>query len=329
MKRTALASALLAAFAATGIAHAEEAASPSGPFALENFTGSMALTNDYRSRGISNSDGPAIQGSIGWNYNGFVLGAWASNTEFSDSNIEIDYNAGYTWAWSGINFIVQGIYYTFPGEKSTRSEGLDPPGFDPTLTGGLSTTFPQPDAASGLFSNSGAPGLDQPFDTQTADIDADYFEINLGITKTFEAQLSPTLGFNYHYSPDYFGEDGESHHFGGAFGITLPGGLAPYVRGGYQDVEGDEFSAYFGTPDGYDWEYFQIGAAYPILGFTLDLSWVWVTEGGSCAGIGQPLCVFDGGFETFYNDYKYPAEGNTSYKDLTDDQIVFTISRTF
>ncbi|MGD9602028.1 MAG: TorF family putative porin [Gammaproteobacteria bacterium] len=328
MKRTALASAMFAALTASGVAHAEEAASPPpGPFALENFTGSVALTNDYRVRGISNSDGPAIQGGLSWSYNGFFLGVWGSNTEFSDANIEIDYNAGYGWEWAGMNFVVQGIYYTFPGEKSSRSEGLDPPGFDPTVTGGLSTTFPQPDPA--LFSNGGAAGLDQPFDTEIADIDADYFEVNLGITKTFDVQLSPTLGLNYHYSPDFFGEDGEGHHIGGALGLTLPGGLAPYVKGGHQEVEGDEFSSYFGTPDGYDWDYFQIGATYAVLGFTLDLSWVWVTEGGSCAGIGQPLCEFNGGFETFYNDYKYSAEGNTSYKDLTKDAVIFTITRTF
>lgn len=283
---------MLAALAVAGIAHAEEAAAPSGPFAMENFTGSMALTNDYVARGISNSDGPAIQGSIGWSYNGFLAGVWASNTEFSDGNVEIDFNGGYGWSWSGINFVVQGIYYMFPGEKSTRSEGLDPPGFDPAATGGVTTTFPQPDPA--LFSNGGAAGLDQPYDTELADIDADYWEINLGITKTFESQLSPTLGFNYNYSPDFFGEDGESHHVGGALSITLPFGLSPYAKGGYQTVEGDEFSAFFGTPDGYDWEYVQIGATYPLLGFTLDFSWAWSTEGGECAGIGQPLCEFDG-----------------------------------
>jgi len=334
MKRTALAGAILAAFASSGIAHAEEEAAgpPPGPFALENFTGSVALTNDYRVRGISNSDGPAIQGGLAWSYNGFFAGVWGSNTEFSDANIEIDYNAGYGFEWAGMNFVVQGIYYHFPGEDSDRSEGLDPPGFDPTVTGGLSIVFPGPEdtLANGdcVFSNCGT-GQVQPYSNgEIADIDADYFEINLGITKTFDVSLSPTLGFNYHYSPDFFGEDGESHHFGGALGLTLPGGLAPYVKGGHQDVEGDEFSAFFGTPDGYDWDYFQIGATYAVLGFTLDLSWVWVTEGGSCFGPGQPACAFNGGFETFYNDYPYPAE-NASYKDLTDDNIVFTITRAF
>ncbi|MGE0857929.1 MAG: TorF family putative porin [Gammaproteobacteria bacterium] len=329
MKRTALAAAVLAAIATSSAAHAEEAASaPSGGiFALENFTGSMALTSDYRNRGISNSDGPAIQGGITWSYNGMFVGVWGSNTEFSDSNIELDYNIGYGWQMYGLNFVVQGIYYHFPGEQSDRSQGLDPPGFDPTLSGGNSTTFPQP--LPGLFSNGGQPGLDQPYDTEIADINADYVEFNVGITKTFEMPLSPTLGFNYHFSPDFFGDDGDSHHFGGSLAITLPNGLSPYVKGGHQEVEGDEFSAYFGTPKGYNWEYFQVGAAYAVLGFTLDLSWVWVTPGGSCGAPTTELCEFNGGFKTFYNDYNYSTDGDTSYKDLTNSTFVFTVSRTF
>jgi len=315
MKRSSLATAILAALCAAGAAHAEEAAS-GGLLAPENFSSKVALTSDYRVRGISNSDGPAIQGSLDWSYNGFFVGAWASNTEFSDSNIEIDYYGGYGWAWAGLDFTVQGIYYTFPGEDSTLTEGFDPPGFDPTLP--PAPTFPAAPA-----------GQVQPYLGQLPDIDADYFEINLGIKKTFEVQLSPSIGVNYHYSPDFFGEDGESHHIGGSVGITLPFGLSPYVNGGYQTVEGDEYSAYFATPDGYNWEYVQIGATYEVVGFTLDLSWVWSTEGGSCGGLGQPGCQFNGGFETFYNDYKYTSEGNSSYKDLTNDTVVFTISRSF
>jgi hypothetical protein len=322
MKRTSLATAILAAFCAAGAAHAEEAAS-GGLFAPENFSASMALTNDYRVRGISNTDGPAISGSVDWSYQGFFVGAWASNTEFSDANIEIDYYGGYGWSWAGVDFTVQGIYYTYPGEDPRLTEGLDPPGFDPTIGG--PSPFPEPAA----FLNGGPPGAVQPFSGQLPDIDADFFEMNLGIAKTFDIAMSPSVGFNYHYSPDFFGEDGEGHHFGVSFGMTLPFGLAPYINYGHQTVEGDEFSAYFGTPDGYDWDYFQIGASYDIVGFTLDLSWVWVTEGGSCGGAGQQLCAWNGGFDTFYNDYSYAAEGNTSYKDLTDDAVVFKISRSF
>ncbi len=322
MKRSSLATAILAAFCAAGVAQAEEAAS-GGAFAAENFSATVKLASDYRARGISNSDGAAIQGSVDWGYNGFFLGAWASNTEFSDANIEIDYYGGYGWSWAGVDFTLQGIYYSFPGEDPKLTEGLDPPGFDPTIGG--PTAFPEPTA----FLNGGPVGAVQPFSGQLPDIDADYFEINIGVSKTFEMAWSPSVGVNYHYSPDFFGEDGDGHHVGLSFGFTLPFGLSPYINAGHQEVEGDEFSAYFGTPDGYDWDYFQIGASYDVVGFTLDLSWVWATPGGDCGGAGQQLCAWNGGMDTFYNDYSYAAEGNTSYKDLTDDEVVFTISRSF
>jgi len=309
MKRSSLATAVFAAMCAAGAAQAEDSA-PAGAFAAENFSATMRLASDYRARGISNSDGPAIQGSVDWGYNGFFLGAWASNTEFSDANIEIDYYGGYGWNWSGLDFTLQGIYYTFPGDESTQSEGLDPPGFDPIV--GV-VPFPAGTKYAG----------------QLPDIDTDYFEVNVGISKTFESTLSPSVGVNYHFSPDFFGEDGNSHHVGISLGFTLPVGISPYLNAGYQTVEGDEYSAYFFTPDGYDWEYFQIGATYDVVGFTMDLSYVYVTEGGECGAVGQAGCVFNGGFETFYNDYNYQAEGGTSYRDLTDDTVVFSISRSF
>jgi len=158
MKRSSLATAILAALCAAGAAQAEEAAS-GGLLAPENFSAKVALTSDYRVRGISNSDGPAIQGSLDWSYKGFFLGAWASNTEFSDANIEIDYYGGYGWAWAGVDFTVQGIYYTFPGEDSTLSEGLHPPGFDPL--------FPVPTFQAA------PPGQVHPFLGQLPELDAD------------------------------------------------------------------------------------------------------------------------------------------------------------
>lgn len=319
MKRSSLATAIIAAICATGVAQAEEAAS-GGAFAAENFSATVKLASDYRARGISNSDGAAIQGSVDWGYNGFFVGAWASNTEFSDSNIEIDYYGGYGWSWAGVDFTLQGIYYTFPGDNPRGGEGLDAPGNDPAFP---TAAFPEPNPA--LFLNTA--GAVQPFSGQLPDIEADYFEINVGVSKTFEMAWSPSVGVNYNYSPDYFGEDGDGHHVGLSFGFTLPFGLSPYINAGRQEVEGDEFSAYFATPDGYDWDYFQIGASYDVVGFTLDLSWVWATPGGDCNG-GTQLCAWNGGMDTFYNDYFYAADG-ASYKDLTDDEVVFTISRSF
>ena len=101
-------------------------------FAPENFTANATLASDYRFRGISNSDGFAMQGGFDWAFQGFSAGVWGSNTEFSDSNIEVDIYGGYGWTMSGIDMHVNLLYYMFPGESSRETEGLDPPGFDPS-----------------------------------------------------------------------------------------------------------------------------------------------------------------------------------------------------
>lgn len=111
---------------------ADDAAAPeeTGPFATGNFSSTIYFTNEYMFRGISNSDGPAIQGSVDWTYNGFFAGAWGSNTEFSDGNFEIDYYGGYRWSWSGLDMTLQGIYYTYPSEDQSSTEGFDPIGVE-------------------------------------------------------------------------------------------------------------------------------------------------------------------------------------------------------
>ncbi|MGH8596616.1 MAG: TorF family putative porin, partial [Gammaproteobacteria bacterium] len=147
MKRL-LTSATAMAFAALSAgALCEEAAAPeeTGPFASGNFSSTIYLTNEYMFRGISNSDGPAIQGSVDWTYNGFFVGAWASNTEFSDANFEIDYYGGYRWNWGDLGLTVQGIYYTYPSEDESGTEGLDPIGVEADygeLNVGASYVFP-------------------------------------------------------------------------------------------------------------------------------------------------------------------------------------------
>jgi len=255
------------ALAASGNALcAEEAPADTGPLAADNFSATLALMNDYLFRGISNSDGPAIQGSLDWAWNGFFVGAWASNTEFSDANIEIDYYAGYTWNWAGIDWTLQGIYYTFPGEEEDYSEGLDPG------TG----------------------------------VEADYGEINIGAAHAFEGLLAPTLGVNYYYSPDTFGEDGDNHTVEGNFGLTLPGDWGLYTNVGYTDFDGD-------LSGGYDYVYFNAGVTKTVLGFTLDLGYHGTDESSD--------------LEAVYVDEPLPGDHN--FRDLIDGKVVFTVSRTF
>lgn len=302
MNRSLLAAAVLATTCVAGTAQAQDAGAPAGPFADSNFSATAILTTDYRFRGISNSDGFAFQGSFDWNYQGFNLGVFGSNTVFSDNNIEIDLYGGYSWVWAGLNWRAQALYYMFPGEGASTSQGLDPPGFDPL-------TY---DGAEGFPS-----------------IKADYFEVSLGISKTFDTRFSPTVGLTYNYSPDFFGEDDVGQHIQLALSGEAGWGLIPYANVGYQDVSGGEYSDFFETPVGYDYWWYQVGLRKAVAGFTVDLSWVDTEGGGRCAGPGQPACVKNGGFETFYNDFPYPTAGGTSYRDLTTGSLVLTVSRTF
>lgn len=275
---TGVAALALAAFSASVLS--DEAAAPeeTGPFASGNFSSTLYLTNEYMFRGISNSDGPAVQGSMDWTYNGLFLGAWGSNTEFSDANIELDYYGGYRWSFSGIDMTLQGIYYTYPSEDDNDTEGLDPSG----------------------------------------GIEADYFEVNLGASHTFQGQLAPAISANYYYSPDTFGEDGDSHTVQGGFGLTLPSEIGFYANVGWNDTEGDRSSG-SGAPgalliplDGFEYVYFSVGVNKVLKGFKFDIGYHGTDESDS--------------LKNFYGPAAPPFE---NFRELIEGELVFTVSRSF
>lgn len=85
--------------------------------------GDVALTSDYRFRGISQSNtDAALQGSINLNHvSGAHAGVWGSSIDFNDdedATIELDYTAGYTFAVSDVAVDVGYIYYTYPNDGS-------------------------------------------------------------------------------------------------------------------------------------------------------------------------------------------------------------------
>jgi uncharacterized protein (TIGR02001 family) len=85
------------------------------------FSGNVALTTDYRFRGISQGDrSPAIQGGFDVDLgNGFSAGTWASNVTFSGAAIEIDYYAGYGGSINDdIDYSVGFIWYNYPEDDS-------------------------------------------------------------------------------------------------------------------------------------------------------------------------------------------------------------------
>lgn len=105
----------LMALAATGLASAYE------------FSGNVALSSDYRFRGISQIDkSPAISGGFDISFDsGWYAGTWASNVgTWSNGAIEIDYYGGYAFDLTDALGADLGVlYYNYP--KDGNSPDLD------------------------------------------------------------------------------------------------------------------------------------------------------------------------------------------------------------
>ncbi len=113
MKKLTLFSALLA----TAIPYAVSAEENAWDGKL---TGSVGFVSDYVFRGISQTaEAPAVQGNIDYVMNnGFKLGTWGSNVDFSDASLEMDFYGSYTHSldqWTAETGIV---YYTYPGANA-------------------------------------------------------------------------------------------------------------------------------------------------------------------------------------------------------------------
>lgn len=90
-----------------------------GPFAKQNFTGTLWWTTDYMFRGISNTrNHPAVQGEMDWTYEGFYLSGWMSNTEFQTAHLETDGYFGYRFNAGMFAFDFGGLYYGYPGGRN-------------------------------------------------------------------------------------------------------------------------------------------------------------------------------------------------------------------
>ena len=90
------------------------------------FAGNVALTTDYRFRGISQGDrSPAIQGGFDLaTESGFYVGTWASNVTFSGASIELDIYGGFAGDISeSTSYDVGVLYYAYPEDDSTELSG--------------------------------------------------------------------------------------------------------------------------------------------------------------------------------------------------------------
>ena len=135
------------------------------------------------------------------------------------------------------------------------------------------------------------------------DPDKTFVEGHLGADYTFKAlPLTPKLFAAYYYSPDTFGEDGQSHYASGKLALTLPYEFTLYGLVGYQWVQGDKTTGHGrgeNGENGYDYVHYMIGVSRPVLGFVLDL---------------------------YYSD-----TDNESYlgRSTADERVVFSITKAF
>ncbi|MDP3495005.1 MAG: TorF family putative porin [Hyphomonadaceae bacterium] len=102
------------------------AATAAPAFAQEvTVTGNIALATDYAYRGISQSDGPAVQGGFdaAFGDSGFYLGTWASNINFGGgSDLELDVYGGYKFALGGVAMDVGVLGYLYPNAQDDGAE---------------------------------------------------------------------------------------------------------------------------------------------------------------------------------------------------------------
>jgi uncharacterized protein (TIGR02001 family) len=92
----------------------------SGFAAAAEISGNIALTTEYRFRGISQTNrDPAVQGGFDWGHDsGFYVGTWASNVSFTEGGTEIDVYAGWGADLSENFALDLGVlYYGYPSDE--------------------------------------------------------------------------------------------------------------------------------------------------------------------------------------------------------------------
>lgn len=104
-------------------------------------------------------------------------------------------------------------------------------------------------------------------DADDAGGDFDFFEAYGGLGYTFgDVQFEPTIGAFFAYSPDYFGEVGDSYYVALDLGFSLPYDIGLAFQYGNQMFD-DEAAA------GTDYQHYSVGLSKDISIFTFDISW--------------------------------------------------------
>ena len=97
-----------------------------GILAMPSFaavSANVAFASDYVWRGMTQSDGPAIQGGFDFEAeSGFYAGIWGSNVNFNDgAGSELDYYFGYGFSVGDLGIDIGYVAFDYPKNKT----GLD------------------------------------------------------------------------------------------------------------------------------------------------------------------------------------------------------------
>jgi uncharacterized protein (TIGR02001 family) len=132
MKKAVLGSAL-ATVVTTPTAALAQATSP------HSLTANVAITSDYRFRGISQTfgegffkPGPAIQGGIDYSHaSGLYIGNWNSNVSGNQfpngASIEMDFYGGWKKTWGDVGLDIGTIYYFYPSSEFSATTVIGTP----------------------------------------------------------------------------------------------------------------------------------------------------------------------------------------------------------
>lgn len=304
MRKSLLSLAVLSALSLPTLSFAEdavEAPAAEAPASNWSFSSNVAFTSDYYVRGISqNFHKPALQGGFDVEHSsGFSAGVWASNVSpntFPDASLEIDYYAGFGGeiGESGVGYSIGVIAYTYPGGSWGDCIGCV--------------------KADGV-----TPASDSSWNT---------YEANFGLSYSyFSAQVSTTLG-------DYFGLDTDT-------GYDDDSKFTTYVELNAEFPFGDGWAlighvghlnvstkiaatnaAYLGAYNGEanpDYTDYKVALSKS---FSLAGSEGWAAE---LAYVGAD----DTGYWNAEGWGGSSFNGRTQTADLTDDRLVFTVSRSF
>jgi uncharacterized protein (TIGR02001 family) len=242
------------------------AAAPAEPASPFTFTFNLGLYSDYVFRGVSLSDGPALQGGADLGHSsGFYVGTWWSNIDadftghgdgFSDGNsLETDWYAGYAHTFdNGFGVNVLGNYYYYPNRENSYSAanvGRKQNSFEASIALTYSYfTYTYYRVLTDYYGAAKDGTKDGTSDTKGAD----YHEFKTNF-KLPVGDFNAMAKIGYQHTPNLTGSQGD-YAFGLNRDFSLPSGGKPiegFNAGGYYTNTFDvENQAYYDSSSGRD-----------------------------------------------------------------------------